>query len=73
MPFKTEYLLSSFDVPKLGSMVHGSRSYQHAVGVEGKTHYLHLVALQGMVPLPCIGIPNLSRPIKGPRNNLVPT
>ena len=68
---KTKNLLAGLDVPKLGGVVHGASSDEHAVRVEGETDDFHLVAFKSVVTLARIRIPNLSFPVKGARDDFV--
>ena len=58
MTCEVEYFLSGFDIPQLSSMVHRSSCNQHAMRVESQAYDLHLMSLQCVITLACIGVPN---------------
>ena len=52
-------------------MVHGASGYEHSVGVEGEADDLHLMALESVVALASVGVPNLGCSVEGTSHDLV--
>ena len=71
MAFETENFLSRLNVPQLCRVVHGARCDEHAVWVEREADNLHFVALQSVIALSCVRVPNLRLPIEGTCHYLV--
>jgi len=71
MPAQCENLLAGLDVPKLGGVIHTSGGYQHAVRVKGEAHDLHRVALEGVITLAGVRVPNLRLLIEAPGHDFV--
>ena len=66
-----EDFLSSFHVEQLRCVVHRARGYKHAVGIEREADDFHLVALERVVALARVGVPDLGGAVEGPRDDLV--
>ena len=71
VPFETENFLAGLHVPQLRRVVHGARGDEHAVWVEGEAHNLHLVALERVIALAGVCVPDLCLPVEGARHNFV--
>lgn len=71
MPSEIEYLLSSLYIPELGSVVHRASRNEQSVGIKGETDDLHLVALQSVVALASLRVPDLGCAVKGPSHYLI--
>mmetsp|Transcript_35406 Transcript_35406/g.34450 ORF Transcript_35406/g.34450 Transcript_35406/m.34450 type:complete len:221 (-) Transcript_35406:19-681(-) len=72
MPCQIKDLLARLHIPDLGCHIHGACSHQKTMRIEGETDDFHFVALEGVVPLAGVGVPDLGGSIEGPRHNLVP-
>ena len=71
MSLERENLLSSLNIPKFGSVVHRSCSYKCSMRVKREADDLLFVALECVVALPCICVPNFGLVIEGSCHDFV--
>lgn len=71
MATQVENFLTSLNVPQLGRVIHGARRHQHAVGVEAEADDLHLVALERVVALARVGVPDFGCAVEGARHDFI--
>jgi len=60
MPLQVKYLLPGLDIPQFRGVIHRTSRYEHAMRVETQAHNFHFVALQSVIALARICVPNLS-------------
>lgn len=68
---KAENLLTCLYVPQLRRVVHRARGHEHAVRVEREAHNFHFVALERVVALAGVRVPDLRLPVEGAGHDFV--